>query len=316
VLVEALVRARHAIGVDLSPLALRIAEIHVAMRDAHARIRFEDTVARVAEASTERVRARVPARAPLAPRDRDKYAPHVLIELAGLLDEVRTIDDASDRRACEMVVSSLLVKLSRMRGDTSEEIIDKRLRKGLATEMFLRKGRELAQQWRALAEALPRDAQATRLVPGDARELATLFPRGPRFDLVLSSPPYGGTYDYHAHQALRCAWLGLDARALAQREVGSRRSLSGANEATRRWDDELRACLRAMAAVTAPRGRIVLLFGDGQIGRRRVDAGRQVATLAPKCGLTLHAAANQRRPDHRGGPPRHEHLLWLEHSGR
>jgi hypothetical protein len=130
----------------------------------------------------------------------------------------------------------------------------------------------------------------------------------------VSSPPYGGTYDYHAHHARRYPWLGLSATELEQREVGARRRLSRAPDAHGQWDRELAACLRAVAAVCRPGARVVLLLGDAQVGGSRVDARAQLGKLAKPAGLALIASAAQRRADHLGGPPRREHLLLLVRS--
>ena len=66
VLVEALAAGCKPQGVDLSPLALRVAELHCSLRDAKARARFAANVKSVAQASEERVRARAEVPVPIA----------------------------------------------------------------------------------------------------------------------------------------------------------------------------------------------------------------------------------------------------------
>jgi 16S rRNA G966 N2-methylase RsmD len=309
VLVEAMLAGRRATGVDLSPLGLRIAEAHVAHPSAEQRARFLKALDDVGSASLTRVRARVPARAPLDAKQRAFYDPHVLIELAGLREEIRARPERRTQRMLEVVFSSLLVKLSRQRGDTSEELTQKRIRKGLSTELFVRKGQELAERWGALDAALPPDAIAPELLMGDARALPELV-RG-SFDLILSSPPYGGTYDYVAHHARRYAWLGIDSSALAEHEVGARRTISEGREGRARWDTELLACLRAMRSVVAQSGCIVLLIGDGETQGERIDALAQLDRLAPRAELELVSSAAQAREDFYGGPARREYLILL-----
>ena len=215
------------------------------------------------------------------------------------------------------MLSSLLVKLSTQRGDTSEELADKRLRKGLASEMFQRKGSELAERWEALYEAAgPRAPQPT-ILEGDARELPRLLGKdGPRFDLVLSSPPYGGTYDYVTHHARRYAWLGLDPSALEKGEIGARRHYVAGAAGMRRFDDELRVVLNAIAAVCAPDANVLLLVGDAELSGARVDAAEQVGKLGARAGLSLVASVSQPRHDFRGGPERREHLVLLKPKRR
>ena len=146
---------------------------------------------------------------------------------------------------------------------------------------------------------------------GDARELPDLL--GPRFeaDLILTSPPYGGTYDYAQQHALRNAWFGLGSEEFERGEIGSRRSLSRGAGGLARWDEQLLAVLRAMRNVLAPGGRAILWIGDAEVAGRRVPSDEQVAALAPHAALTLEACAAQPRSDARGGRERYERLLLL-----
>lgn len=311
VVLEAMVAGRRPVGVDLNPLAVKLADVRCARRDARARKRFVETLEAVAVRSEERVRARVDSRAPLSREEAAWYEVHVLKELAGLREEILSVDDRDDKRALLLVFSAILVKFSKQRADTSSREVEKRLRKGLVTEFFVRKGRELAEGWAEVARAAPKRVFAPKLYEGDARELPRILPKRVRADLVLTSPPYGGTYDYVAHHARRFAWLGIDASALEALEVGARRRMN-AEERARAWDREVLDVLRAMAAARrSEETPIIVLMGDAQIGRRRVAADEQLARLARDARLDLVASASQVRDDFRGGEARREHLLLL-----
>ena len=305
VIVESVVAAQRAVGVDLNPLAIRVAEVKCELRDERARKRFTSTLEEVGERSTERVRKRAYAHAKLPRHELSWWDPHVLKELAGLRDEISSVEDERDRRALEVLLSAIVVKFSRQRADTAEREEKKRIRKGLVTEFFVRRGRELVERWAALRAAAPKNAKRPKLFEDDARALSRIVPRRVRARLIVTSPPYGGTYDYVQHHARRYAWLGLDPRRLERDEIGARRNLAD-DDAIARWDRELGDALRAMARVTERGAPIVLLIGDARIGRRTIDAKDQVRSLANDLGLRPVAAASQPRREHR-----HEHLLWL-----
>lgn len=312
VLVEGMRVYARGVGVDLNPLALRLSEVKCSLRDAAARARFVDRLESVVEASRERVRRRIRVRAPLSAVERRWYEPHVLAELGGLNEEIHRVQPKADRRALQMVFSAIVVKFSRQRADTSAVQVEKRIGKGIVTDFFERKGRELERRWAELAEACP-DAVSPRLIQGDATNLKKILGKQ-RFELVLSSPPYGGTYDYAAHHARRLPWFGLDARQLEAAEIGARRHLSRGDrrDAVRQWDREVAAMLSSIAEAMAPGGRCVLLLGDGDVSGRRIRADEQVRRLGPGAGLELRAWASAPRPDRRGGKPRSEHLLLLD----
>jgi SAM-dependent methyltransferase len=322
VLIESMLAGAIATGVDLNPVALEVAAVKCDRRSNVERDRFEASVYAVAEASSARVEARRKARAPLSVEERRAWAPHVLLELAGLYEEIKQIAQPADRRALLVLLSAIVVKFSKRRADTSRAEIDKRIGKGVPTNFFARKGFELVQRWAALDEACSRAGRVTqpRLHEADTCELATALrrPKGPppQFDLVLTSPPYGGTYDYAEHHALRYAWLGVSDLRLRKHELGARRRLAHGSGAAKQWDDEVRAMLRSIGKVLAPGGACVLLVGDGQVGGQRVRADLQFGRLAPEAGLRMRAGAAQPRPDWGGGSPREEHLLWLDAAVR
>jgi len=311
VAIEAMIAGNRAIGADLSPLALRVAEVKTQLRREGGRARFESIAKEIAERSEARVRARVDARAKLPPGEAKHWSGHTLKELAGLFEEIQAITDEQDRRALEMVFSAIVVKASLQLSDAAEDEAPRRIRKGLPTEFFLRKAIELVERWEVLSEAAPERSIRPLFFEADARRLPQILPPRIRADLILGSPPYGGTYDYVDHHARRYGWLGIDPRRLERNEVGARRRLRG-EDGLRRWDREVADLLSSMAAVrTREKAPIILLMGDGQIGRRRVPADVQVARLSARAKLSVVATASQERPDFSGGEPRREHLILL-----
>jgi SAM-dependent methyltransferase len=304
VLVESLVAGRRSFGSDLNPIALRIAETKTRLMDAGARTRFVARARDIAERARDRTRKRARARAPIGKKSAALFDPHVLVALATVWDEIRADADDDDRRSLEAVFSSLLTKLSRRRGDSAETETTKRIGRFLAADLFERRAQELAQQWELLFAAAPRDAHLPRLRLEDARSVDRI---GRKLQLVLTSPPYGGTYDYASHHALRVEWLGLDDRELRRLEIGARR-----RSTTDRWDDELGAVVAAIARVLAPQGIAVLLLGDAELDGKRIDARAHVARIAAP--LSVRATASAPRPDWRGGAPRAEHLIALGRS--
>jgi len=311
VLIEARRRGLISMGVDLNPLAIRIAEVKTDLRNQDQRVRFLRTMNAIAERSEERVRERRPVRAPLNREQAASFDGHILKELAGLYEELKETENRRDRRALEMLFSAILQKFSRQLSDTSRDEAPRRLRKGLVTEFFVRKGEELVGRWAEFEKSTPTSAPRPRLLEGDARDLPELFEEQKNATLILSSPPYGGTYDYLDHHAHRLAWFGMQTHRLEKGEIGARRHLNG-DRGLRRWDGEMLKTLESMTGVLSNRGCIVLLVGDGQLGRLRVDAAEQLHRLAPEVGLRVEARAAQRRRDWTGRGSRKEHLVMLK----
>ncbi len=303
VLVEARVVGTAATGVDLNPLATRLARVKCDPLDTLRRQQLAALSREVAARSEERVRARVAVHAELPDGEAAWYAPHILKEMAGLFEEIGAVTDADHRERLLMVFSALVVKFSKQRSDTTEVEVDRRLRKGLVTEFFVRKTAELCERLEAL-EAVA-SGPFPQIVNGDARRLQDRLDA--RFDLVVTSPPYGGTYDYAAHHRRRFAWLGIDPSQFMAREIGARRH----GDARERFQGEMRAALSSIHAVTAPSALCLLLMGDAQYSSLLVPADELIESLAEEVGFEPIALASQLRTNFSGGPPRREHLMAL-----
>lgn len=292
VLVEAVAAGRAAIGVDASPLAVRLARLKCASWSAERRGRLVDRARRIAATAAERARRARGERLPGF--DPAVFAPHVFREIHFLGEGVAAERDEALAEALGLVLSSILVKVSERRSETAPGRAPTRLAPGFASRLFAGKAEELARGLEALARAVPPGTPPPRVLEGDARDLSALgLPRP--VHLVASSPPYPGVYDYAEHHALRAAFLGLDASAHSAREIGARRHARSAG-ALARWQRDLEAVFRGLAGLLADDGTIVLLCGDGVLEGQVVRADDSVAAAAKPAGLAVRAVAWQERP--------------------
>jgi hypothetical protein len=258
----------------------------------------------------------------------------VLLELDGLVTALRAIDVAPIRRTLALVLSSILVKVSRQPGDTSQARGERRLASGFTLGLFQRKATELAARLAEYQSLLPTASDASKPRPiqklaspivhlGDARRLEAV--RSESIDLVVTSPPYPGTYDYVAHHAARLRWLELDAERFAEIELGARRHLERLSyvAALERFKADLGACLSSMSRVLSPSGKIVLILADSVVQGRPVQTDRLIREMASRAGLEVTAIGSQKRP-HFHEPsarafariPRKEHAIVCRRSNR
>ena len=171
VLVEAVRAGVQSYGSDINPLALRLSRTKCQLRDEPSRKRFAELLRDIAHLSTERVQARTPILAKLSKQEAQWYAPHVIKELAGLYAEIQKVSDKKDKDSLEILFSAIVVKFSKQQSDTSERKVEKRIRKGLCTEFFQRKGLELIRRWEDLQTESPADAPEPKIVQSDARDV-------------------------------------------------------------------------------------------------------------------------------------------------
>lgn len=323
VLVEARLLGRFAAGVDCNPLAVRLARLKATTTSAADREALVTWGARIAQTADSRRAARAGASRRFPDVDVAMFEPHVLLELDGLRVGLegfspRTPHEAWAQGALWLVLSAILIKVSRRASDTSDKQAPRRLSAGFTAKLFARKAEELAGK---LAQIEPRLAGAPGLFleEDDARSLSGVDDGA--VSLTVTSPPYPGVYDYLEHHEARLRWLGLDDRGLRALEIGAKRRLAetAPARAADAWAAEMAPVLGSIRRVTKPLGLAALLIADSVVGGAAVFADDMISELAPAEGLEIIAIASQRRPhfhaDTRGAfakRPRSEHALLLQ----
>jgi SAM-dependent methyltransferase len=321
VLVEARVAGRAAVGTDLNPVAVRLARLKTRAWGADGRDALVAEARAVTAFADGRRERRAGATRRYPPEDVRLFDPHVLLELDSIREGIKGRPDEV-RDALELVLSAILVKVSRRVSDTSSAVAPRRLAAGYTARLFARKAEELSRRLGDLESLVPAGTPEARVELDDATRLRSI--PASTIHAVVTSPPYVATYDYVAHHALRLRWLDLDARdvaAFGAREMGSRRRYAplDARAARDAWAGELGAALRSMSRVLRTGGRVALVLADSAVRGEALRADAIVASVAPEAGFRPLARASQRRP-HFHAPtarafqaaPRAEHAIALE----
>jgi len=324
-LIEALVAGCRGVGSDLNPLALELSRVKaLAPTEAHLRLP-DELVARatlIGQESWRRVKGRMRTRSDGTQwDDPTMYSPHVFRELVGLRE---LFDDAPGgplgallRRALLLCFSAILIKVSRQASETAPNTVERTIGKGLPSRLFQRKADELAAGLRALFAKIPPGTPSPLVHKADARKLRHLDDRS--VDLIITSPPYLGTYDYAEHHARRLGWLGLDDKGITQHELGARRKAHAQPDpavAIATWQGELDEAVASMARVLRPTGALFVVIGDSRVGNRAIVGDYTLRLAAQKCGLRVVAsAAEARRAPGRGRTALvEEHLVELRRA--
>ncbi len=333
VLVEARLAGARPIGVDINPLAVAISraktwDVPAERRAELLRRGKEIAAATLAEGKAAR-RSGYEPQAPRAPRGADPkqrdrglegwFSPHVRRELeflAAAIDEVKA-DDKGLAAVLEVLLSSILYKVSRRAADTDPSTATRRVARGAAARLFRQRVEMLAAGLDELC-AVPA-AGRPRILRGDARNLAKLKVEDASVDAVITSPPYAGTYDYVDQHGLRLAFLGWSEREFEAREIGARRHFRGSRErAMDQFGQDLGRVLDEIGRVLLPGGLAAVVIGDSLAGGKAVYADDVIRELTRK-PLRVRAWASQARPTRGAAEARafsdrekREHILLLE----
>jgi len=317
--VEAMGLGRRAFGVDASPLGVAIARVRTTLLGEAGRERLVTAAAAVAEQSGERARKRRRPDVPYwATKEVARFHPHVLYELLGLRELVMALPDDDIGRALRLCLSSLLVKFMKAGPTAPRDGAEKRIARGVPSRMLADRAAELAQGLAALERRTPAGTAAPEITEGDARALPMAAGSAA---LVLSSPPYAGTYDYAAIHDARFLWLGLSEKKFRRVQLGARTEHVG-DVSGAAWRSEQARFMAEVARVLRPGGHALLVVGDGVVDGRAENAPDGIAAAGAAVGLEAVARASQARPLHDrrlaaifADQPRREHLLLLQKTG-
>lgn len=324
VVVEARLAGRRAIGVDANPLAIRLARLKARGTTQAERERLIEAAAQAAAVADARRKARSGPTHRYGGADTTLFDPHVLLELDGLRLGIDEQPDKAIRDDLELAFSAILTKVSRRTSDTSANELPRRIAAGYPARLFTRKVKELCERLAEVETALAASPQP-RVLEGDARVLSGIA--SGEVDLIVTSPPYPGVYDYVAHHEARLRWLRLPMSRFEASEIGARRRLDpmGARQGRDRWQQEIADTLRAMhrvlkpPAAHRPGGKLVLLLADSVVAGAPIYADDLVRAVAPSGGFEVTATASQLRPHFHPASARafaqrarREHTILLE----
>jgi hypothetical protein len=315
VLVEARAAKREAWGFDLNPVAVALSKLKTRSFRASERESILAASERACAVATERRLAKQGASRRYSREDVAHYDPHVLLELDGLRVGIEGLGASVATRVAQLVLSSILTKLSRRDGDTGAGLRKTRLAAGYPTRLFMNKTKELVT-FLELTAQLYQGAPSAHVLRADARLLHGAPDGG--VDLVVSSPPYPGVYDYVEHHRARMRWLGMDPDPLDAGEIGARRALVSMSprEAADAFEKDMAQLFGSCRRVLRARGRVALIVADGASSDVPLLVDELCERAARTAGLSLAAAASQERPHFHGASrgafrsrPRREHVL-------
>jgi len=300
VLIEGRLAGRRTHGRDVSPVAMLVARARTATPAPEVVTAFRSAgrkMAAEARASTES-----PSRTKLD-AIHSWYSRHALRELESLRKAmVRAPNDI--RPLLAMCFSSILVKVSWRRSDTSPQRVRHKRPPGTTAVLFHKKVRELGRALDAMRDAVPEGTPPSDLEQADARRVELTEP----VDLVLTSPPYPSTYDYVPLQQLRAVWFGFE--STSPDEIGSRRQFrQGVRWARKRWVDDTNAWTQRAVDNLRPGGHLVVVIGDGLTPSGAIDTSEPTEQAAHQAGLVSVARASVEREDHARRATRWEHCF-------
>jgi DNA modification methylase len=274
---EAVLLGRRALSSDIHPLSRVIGEaktVTLTCEEDAAAVSLAEQLwilsAQPANLSVEidRVRHLLEQKfIPPIPNMADWFHENATIELAYLRWRIDALQTKNLQALAKVAFSKSILKASFQDEETRYARRPREVTKGAVIKLFVVNFQAGLKKVRALGSLLRfrrPDFQIIDLRNAPVRESPFGFSLQPNsVDLIVTSPPYPNSNDYHLYHRFRLFWLGFDPRELAAKEIGSHLRYQKEDTGFDSYLSEMTACLRTLHAVLRPGRFAVLVLGDG-----------------------------------------------------
>lgn len=291
-LVEAQVHGCPAVGIDLNPLAALIARVKTHPPGKPLARTVSDALARAA-----RWRGEVPD----IPRLDHWFERTVQEPLAALVTSIRSISDVRTREALEVVLSSIVVRVSNQESDTRYAAIKKPgLSRDYVFDAFQRAAAAMEAAFSQQYESVARqDIPPVEIL---TRNVLEVTPRdiGREVGLVVTSPPYPNAYEYWLYHKYRMYWLGMDPISVRRDEIGARPHYFKKNAHTAAdFERQMGTVFKLISAVLQPDGLACFVVGRSIIHGEVIDNEAVLQRAGCEHGFRLLASVARAIPSTR-----------------
>lgn len=318
-LVEAQRLGRRGIGIDLNPISCLTTQSKTLVESSEKIEQYAATLK--SDASSLLGRQRLPGRRddaegtiPTSVQFRKWYTPEVSRNLGQLWKRIQKYNGSCGILA-KAAFSSILLSVcreTRHLGYVCDNSQPHGHHGGDVLGEFSRAIDKLSAAYRRRDEELTlrfgrgRPAEVAEVICGDAREVLRNLPPN-SVDLVLTSPPYFGVYDYAKTQRLSLEWFGTEIEALRSSEIGAR-SKRHRRTAVEEYLSGLESVFLQARRILHENGALVVIIGQSA---SRQTVLNEVRERLKRLGFVLQLDQNRRVRSQRPQDPSimGEHVL-------
>ena len=230
---------------------------------------------------------------PEIPNISEWFHENAISELAYLRWRIECLDSEKAKCLAKASFSKSILKASFQDGETRYTRKPREVERGEVTQWFatnlaaalkkLRKLGPLLQFRNAAFKTL--DLRHASVVDDENAGSDTITANS--VDLIVTSPPYPNTTDYHLYHRFRLFWLGYDPRELGHKEIGSHLRHQKEANGFDFYIEEMGLCLERMKQVLRPGRYAVLVLGDGIFKGETHNTALHVGKMAKKVGFEV-----------------------------
>lgn len=326
--VEALRLGRRVICIDANPLSEVIGRAKTAVFTDDVDAELDDlqmTVASFAsnierEDQSIALAERYSEQVPDIPNISHWYSPVAIGELALLRQLIKHLDNTVAVDIAWLAFSKVVFKVSYQDAETRYARREKEISPGATLKLFISELRVVCRKLKR-ASSILRYGDA-RFYTLDSREIPEDILPENSVDLLLTSPPYPNSNDYHLYHRFRLFWLGHDPRLFGRQEIGSHLRHQRENTGFDNYMSDLRTCMERFVPALRPGRYAAFVVADGVYKGEIYKTNEALASVARALGLEV--CGDIERPIHNtrrsfvkpARRARSEHILILRKPSR
>jgi len=299
---EAQASGRRFVGIDANPVANLIARVKTTPISSDGVAEIERLMGVVQKACLGTLRDLWLPDIP----NLDKWYDRTVFRQLGHLRTL-VLDETTNQAAADVAMLAFITtanRLSYQESETRYVSAPRAIEPDAVKSGFLKDLRRIS----SLVSSLTSEpSEPTRIMQGDARD-PTLFDNDINdVSLVVTSPPYPNSYDYHLYQRFRLFWLGEGPKVLRDLEIGSHlKNQSDANP-IRTYLNDMEVVLNNLSRVLRQGGLVAMVVGSGVHKGELFDTASHLSDVAEGVGFVTV------EPIHRNLPKRRRSVT---HAGR
>jgi len=288
---EALLLGRNAISTDANPLATLITKAKSTALSPEQRAELSSLISRVRTLGRTSevgkllsiIGEKTARDAPPIPNLHEWFSRSSIEELSYIREEIDTLDDPFCRTFALVAFSSIILAASYQDGETRYARRRRVLPSGYILGLFAQgledsiKSHEHLEPLLGYRQALVETADIRNIGEGNLIEPESV-------DLIVTSPPYANSNDYHLYHRFRLFWLGYDPRELGRCEIGSHLRHQREGEGYDLYEKEMSQALGQMWSRLRPGRYAALVLGDSVFDGKTISTSKAIARIGEKLG--------------------------------
>ena len=291
--VEALRLRRRAICIDANPLSKVIgrAKTAVLTDDVDAELdNLQMTVASYAsnierEDQSIALADRYAEQVPDIPNISHWYSPVAIGELALLRQLIEHLDNTVAADIARLAFSKVVFKASYQDAETRYARREKEISPGATLKLFI-SDLQVARHKLRRASSIFRYGDV-RFYTLDSRDIPEDILPENSVDLLVTSPPYPNSNDYHLYHRFRLFWLGYDPRVFGRQEIGSHLKHQREKNGFDDYISDMRTCMERFILALRPGRYAAFVVGDGIYKGEIYKTNEALASVARAVGFEV-----------------------------